>query len=228
MNNILLVTVTKVETTAVLDLFAKSTGYSFQRRSINGKTYYDLGTITGNNIFMVQSEMGTIGPGSSLITTKNAIEALHPSAIIMIGIAFGINPQKQNIGEILVSRQLVNYEQQKVTDDVIVPRWDKVTVSNKILELFRSGSLDWQGPKVHFGIVLSGDKLVASQKFRDDLLKHEPETIGGEMEGAGLYAAASESKVDWILVKAICDWGDGNKSDDYQVRKSVITHTLTG
>jgi nucleoside phosphorylase len=44
----------------------------------------------------------------------------------------------------------------------------------------------------------------------------EPEAIGGDMEGAGLYAAAGVAKVDWILVKAICDWADGNKNDDAQ------------
>jgi hypothetical protein len=31
------------------------------------------------------------------------------------------------------------------------------------------------------------------------------------MEGAGLYAACEEAHVDWILVKAICDWADGQK-----------------
>jgi nucleoside phosphorylase len=51
---------------------------------------------------------------------------------------------------------------------------------------------------------------------RDWLLKIEPEAIGGEMEGAGLYAAARDAKVDWILVKAICDWADGTKNNDAQ------------
>jgi len=32
------------------------------------------------------------------------------------------------------------------------------------------------------------------------------------MEGAGLYAACQVAKVDRLLVKAICDWADGNKS----------------
>ncbi len=36
------------------------------------------------------------------------------------------------------------------------------------------------------------------------------------MEGAGLYAAASDAKVDWILIKAICDWADGNKDNKAQ------------
>jgi nucleoside phosphorylase len=31
------------------------------------------------------------------------------------------------------------------------------------------------------------------------------------MEGAGLYAASTDRNVDWILVKAICDFADGKK-----------------
>jgi hypothetical protein len=60
--------------------------------------------------------------------------------------------------------------------------------------------------------MLSGEKLIDHQGFRDQLHKLEPEAIGGEMEGAGLYAAAQRKKVDWIVVKAICDRADGNKS----------------
>ena len=57
--------------------------------------------------------------------------------------------------------------------------------------------------------------------FRDQLLALEPEAIGGEMEGIGLYTAAQGEKVDWILVKAICDWADGNKETDKTSKAST-------
>lgn len=65
--------------------------------------------------------------------------------------------------------------------------------------------------------MLSGEKLVNDLSYRNDLLQTEPEAIGGEMEGAGVYVAARNSRVDWILVKAICDWADGNKDDKAQL-----------
>ena len=34
----------------------------------------------------------------------------------------------------------------------------------------------------------------------------------GEMEGAGVYAASYLKGIDWIVVKAISDWGDGTKN----------------
>src|SRR5947209_13837156 len=100
--------------------------------------------------------------------------------------------------------------------EVIKPRGDRPQVSTCLLDRFGASIFDWKGPKVHFGLILSGDKLINNKDYRDKLLGIESEAIGGEMEGTGVYAAAYRNKVDWILVKAICDWADGNKDDAYQ------------
>jgi nucleoside phosphorylase len=36
------------------------------------------------------------------------------------------------------------------------------------------------------------------------------------MEGAGIAAAAERKNREWIVVKGICDWGDGTKKDHHQ------------
>jgi nucleoside phosphorylase len=226
--DVLLVTVTEIETKAVLHAFTKKHQHGYERHSIGIKTYYELGTVNDARIFLVQSEMGVGGPGSSLLTVHEGIQALGPSSVIMVGIAFGVDNDKQRIGDVLVSRQLCGYELQRygTTCDgkpAIISRGDRVTASAKLLDRFTSGSLDWssrQGrceKRVHFGIILSGETLVDNIDYRDQLRALEPEAIGGEMEGVGLYTAAQNAKVDWILVKAICDWADGNKSGENMV-----------
>src|SRR3569833_2334329 len=57
--------------------------------------------------------------------------------------------------------------------------------------------------------------LLGPLRYRDQLKAAHPDAIGGEMEGSGIYAAAMRGKIDWALVKGICDWGHG-KSDEYQ------------
>lgn len=48
------------------------------------------------------------------------------------------------------------------------------------------------------------------------------EIIGGEMEGVGLAAALSRTNnSNWIVVKAICDWADGNKGEDKENRQRI-------
>ncbi len=218
--DILLVTVTAVEEQAVLSLFAKETEQAFQRHFIGDKTYFDLGVLNGARITMVQSEMGTGGPGGALLVVDEGIRMLSPSAVIMVGIAFGVDNQTQSLGNILVSQQLLGYELQKIASKgEIILRDDRPHASTKLLDRFRGGVLDWHGPKVEYGLILSGDKLIDYQDFRDQLRKLAPEAIGGEMEGTGLYSAAQRRKVDWILVKAICDWADGKKGEDKEARQ---------
>src|SRR5258708_1610094 len=215
--DVLLLTVTKVEAQTVLKLFQKEVGQPFQSFFLGDKTYFDLGALNGAHIVMVQSDMGSIGPGGALLVVDEAIRELSPSAIIMVGIAFGIDDKKQHIGDILVSQQLLGYEQKKVKsndsgEDEIIARGDRPHASIRLLDRFRSGALDWQGPDVEFGLLLSGEKLIESSHFREQLLKLAPEAIGGEMEGTGLYSSASRRKVDCIVVKSICAWSlDTNK-----------------
>ncbi len=214
--DVLLVTVTEVEARAVLEQCQAITGQPAAPTFLDDKTYHDLGNLGGARVCMVQSEMGVGGPGGALLTVQEGIRALAPTAVIMVGIAFGLDPKGQQIGDILIARQLLGYELQRVGTGpdgapTIRTRGDRPSASTRLLDRCRAGALTWRGPALHFGLVLSGEKLVDNQDFRAQLRQLEPEAIGGEMEGAGLYAAAQRSKVDWILVKAICDWADGKK-----------------
>lgn len=138
----------------------------------------------------------------------------------MVGIAFGIDSSKQLIGDVLVSSQLMLYEPQRVGNKdektIRIPRGDKAHASPRLLRYFRNAELSWDESKckVRFGLILSGDKLVDNIEFRQQLCDLNPEAIGGEMEGSGLYVACHDKGIDWILVKSICDWADGNKYEN--------------
>jgi nucleoside phosphorylase len=223
--NILIVTVTKVESSAVLQAFEQATHVTAIPLTIEDLPYFDLGTIDNARIFLTLSEMGTGGLGGSLQTVSKGIEALSPIAVIMVGIAFGVNYRKQSIGDILVTEQLRLYDlQRRGTQDgqeQIILRGDKPHASSRLIKIFKSADLLWQGATVRFGTVLTGDKLIDNIDHRDQLLSIESEAIGGEMEGAGLYVACQDKKVDWILVKGICDWADGNKGQDKESRQLI-------
>lgn len=220
--DVLIVTVTPVESRAVMDVFRQATKSEARVTPIGGRDYHDLGEVNGSRVFMGRSEMGAGGPGGSQEAVRKGIEALQPTAVIMAGIAFGIDESKQSIGDILVSTQLWLYDLQRVGVDKIVPRGDKPHASTWLIDRFGSAALHWDETigEIHPGLVLSGDKLVDNVDYRDQLKQFEETAIGGEMEGAGLYVACLDSKVDWIMVKAICDWADGNKDQDKKQRQS--------
>ncbi|WP_068816313.1 TIR domain-containing protein [Phormidesmis priestleyi] len=223
--DVLIVTVTKIESHAVLQTFEQTTGRRTTAQSIDNRLYFNLGEVNGAKVFLTQSEMGSGGLDASLLTVRKGIDSLSPTAVIMAGIAFGINDQKQAIGEILVTEQLRLYDLQRMgTQDVqpqIILRGDKPHASPWLINHFKSADLLWDGARVSFGVVLTGEKLVDNIDFREQLRSFEPEAIGGEMEGGGLYVACQDKKVDWILVKAICDWADGNKAQDKDARQQT-------
>jgi nucleoside phosphorylase/tetratricopeptide (TPR) repeat protein len=230
--DVLIVTATKTESRAVLRAFQAANGQKAAPQAIDEHTYFDLSAINGARVFLTQSEMGISGPGASLQTVAKGIEALDPAAVIMVGMAFGVDPDKQKIGDILVTEQLRLYELQRISTQAgqpkIVLRGDKPHASSWLINLFKSADLTWEGAPVHFGAVLSGEKLVDNVDFREQLRGFEPEATGGEMEGAGLYVACQDKKVDWILVKAICDWGDGNKAQDKEQRQQIAAENAAG
>ena len=220
-SNVLIITATPVESRAVIEAFAERTGQPACPVSIEDRVYHDLGEIQGTRAFMALTEMGSTGLGASHQTVQKGIAALRPQAVILVGIAFGVDQRKQAIGDILVSRQLLLYESQRIGEGKIIPRGDRPHASSRLINYLNSAQLYWResGIAVRFGLVLSGDKLVDHLDYREQLKQFGPEAIGGEMEGAGLYVASQDAKVDWIVVKAICDWADGHKAEDQETRQ---------
>ncbi|GHD40566.1 5'-methylthioadenosine/S-adenosylhomocysteine nucleosidase [Streptomyces galbus] len=215
---LLLLTATQVETKCVLDTFAQVLGPREKPLFGEHTTYFRLGEAHGCDIYLAQSEAGASGPGGSILTAYDAFRFLDPALVVMVGIAFGAKPGEQQVGDILVSRQVVAYESQRVggqgTRHRLVPRGDRVSASPRLLDRCRTVDIDWHLSTVHFGLLLSGEKLIDSADYLDQVAaQFGHEAVGGEMEGAGLYAAAYRQRKEWIVVKAISDWADGKKHE---------------
>lgn len=231
---ILIIVATDVEAESFIELFKELLGYTFSRMHSPDHTIHLLGELGGAEVYMVQCEMGIEGPGGAMLTTIDVIDFLNPTAVFCAGIAFGLQRHKQELGDILVSRLLHGYDLRKVNEKLgrqeIISRGSTVDSTVRVLDRFRSGSKDWHGAKIHFGLIMSGSTLSNSEVFVESLLDLEPEAIGAEMEGYGLYSAAVKRKKDWIVVKSICDWGM-NKTDEYQKLAATnvakfISHTI--
>ncbi|HSW26844.1 MAG TPA: NACHT domain-containing protein, partial [Burkholderiaceae bacterium] len=169
--------------------------------------------------------MGSGNPGAALVRVTNAIHAWAPQVVIGVGVGFGCRPEEHRFGDVLVSKQIQCYESQRVNTRAktkgavaLTLRGDRVTSSTDWLRMVRStdnarerDTPHW--PKLRFGLLLSGEKLIDNASFRDQLvLATGGEAIGGEMEAAGIYVACAENRCDWLIVKAISDWADGRKA----------------
>lgn len=232
-----LVVVTEVERSAVLKQLQPPGDDDEILQIFEGANTYVVGRIGMINVILCRSAMGSIGRDSSLTVTSELITNWRPNAVIMLGIAFGRDSNKQRLGSVLISDRIIPYEPQRLGEAEDQERGVPIQSGAVLLDRFNN-MLGWKflspdGEDCGFqvGPILSGEKLVDNTVFKDDLFNRYPKAIGGEMEGAGLAAACSRQMVEWIVVKAICDWGDGTKTNDYQefaaaASVSLIAHIM--
>ncbi len=208
--DVLLVTVTHIELRALLANHPERV-----RRTVGNKTYYDLGLVGRARTVVVRAN--EMGPIEAHVTVDEGIRALSPRAVIMTGIAFGVRTKEQQIGDVLVSKLIHDYDFERVGTDehdqlFSYQRGTRVPASDWLIDRFNAGNHDWPyPPEIHFGAILSGSKLVDNKVYQTALLRSAPDAIGGEMEGVGFSKAANRHMVHWLLVKGISDWADGTK-----------------
>lgn len=212
---LLLISVTDVEVQAILRMVPGAFPTVIGKR-----TYYDLGMIGETRTYLVQAT--GMGPSGVRSCIEDGIGALTPCALILVGIAFGLQPERQQIGDILLSRQVQDYDPQRwgigADQEVVIhSRGNRVTASEWLLDRFTAGKHCWKGTaQIQTGLLLSGSLLVDHPDVRDRLRHLAPEALGGEMEAATLCDVAQRHHVSWIVVKAIADHADGTKRQHEQ------------
>ncbi|TQM50633.1 nucleoside phosphorylase [Arcticibacter tournemirensis] len=221
--SILIVTATKIEKDVVHEyLFPIDGQDKILKIQKNSYTYY-LGKFGYYNaVHVATGNMGSISRNAAIKTTMKAIEFWKPKVVLMVGIAFGGKPEKVRIGDVLISECVVNYQLIRVNEDGShTYRGQEGPASSLLLNRFVSADdwrfnvkfddQDYEAKHVH-GLILSGEELVDNKDRKKELMTEWPDAIGGEMEGAGIYTACDGNSVSgWILVKGVCDYGDGDK-----------------
>ena len=224
--DVLLVTVNDAETNALSDALS-SAGFKSRTVFYTNNTYRVYAGVAGTVVATVRSGMSSRGSGGASLTVREAIEDLDPAYVIAVGVAFGMT-NKQPIGQVLISRQIADYELQRVgTDDgeaTVTDRGARVDAHPRVVGRFLAAELDKHGYNVKFGQIISGDKLIDNAEFRQSLARRFREAIGGEMEGAGIQAAADRAGTQWLVVKAVCDYA-AEKGANKARRQAIASGT---
>ncbi len=181
-------------------------------------------------VHMHPSSAASYTVGGSANAVRSALERFRPKLIVSLGVAFGIDPKKQHLGDVLLSSAVIPYDIfNKDTDGAITLRpkdkfytheafnaWDVLmrtpTFSLEKQEermslIERPLNFEWQ-----FGTMLSGGSVLSNKDKKKALLQAakrmgEEKIIGGEMEGIGVYFECRKPDIPCIVIKGICDWG---------------------
>lgn len=160
-----------------------------------------------------------------------ALVRFRPKLIVSLGVAFGIDPTKQKLGDLLLSSLVIPYDVfNKDTDGEItllpeekyytheaLNAWSVLLRNNEFsLEKEESNRVNLIGKEISFnwqwGAILSGGSVLSNEVRKRALLRAackcgEENIIGGEMEGVGVYFECEKKSVPCIVIKGICDYG---------------------
>ncbi|XP_067054319.1 death domain-containing ATP nucleosidase-like isoform X2 [Acropora muricata] len=182
------------------------------------------------------NEGAAVAQGSTIVVPK-AVRALHPKAVICVGYCAGLKEKKVKFGDVIISSKLATYAPTKVTGNGIIERGVQVPTSPLLSGILKYADYGWEAPKnseglevkVHKdGLLLSGPEVVSSDKRRMELIKRYPDAIGVEMEGEGLYAAAHDLCIEWVVIKGVSNYAGDNKSasDPWRPFSSLMAASL--
>lgn len=184
---------------------------------------------------IVQTSPGGAGADGAERKTVRAIEVVNPSIVIGVGVAFGRDEESQQLGDVIVGTVIQDYTYQRIGPaGKTRNRSAQPSVSPSLLNIFKN-SLGWRTRykvcNVTTAPLISGPNLIDDLEIKKQLFQQFPDAKGGEMEGAAILHAIQGSKVKVIIVKAICDWGDGKKQKDWQpfaahAAASYVLHQL--
>lgn len=156
-----------------------------------------------------QTETGANKDLGTTATVHDALKYFTPNVIFSIGVAFGIDLYTQNIGDVIVSKRILPYSENKRDEDMVRPdrsqdksidKWLHVRLANAI------GFLD----SVTYGDILTGGSVLSSFAEKDKICLGYSKSdfiAGGEMEGNALFQLASTDGIPGAVIKGICDWG---------------------
>lgn len=167
-----------------------------------------------------------VGRVDAAISTMQLLLTVEPRWLFVVGVAGGFSSNGVALGDLIVAQRLVDYEIQRVTEGDTEYRPRVYEADATLVAACKTAEgVDWQSrigiphslrSTVHFGTVLSGDKVVASQKAISSLMRVSQDALGVEMEGAGVAAAIARSATDigFLMIRGVVDLANSRKRED--------------
>lgn len=189
---------------------------------------YQKFSYAGYNIAVVTQNAMGMAAATSL--TTRAILAMNPKIVAMVGICAG-RKGKVALGDIIVADQVFDYTAGKKYVDRFAPRplsfsadddirnYISISVlnndrlSDSILQSWRGGRIPHR-IMVHMKAIASGTAVIDDQQTMISAAAIQDNLYGIDMEAYGVALACSALRRKWIVIKAVQDFADGNKSGD--------------
>ncbi|WP_315110573.1 hypothetical protein [Clostridium intestinale] len=207
----------------------------------NDNTIYDGGEIrdskNGKTFKVVTAMQTQMGMTAAAVLATKMINNFKPRYLVMTGIAAG-RKGEGNFGDIIIPTEIWDYCNGKVIDqngDIkFKPDPKYLSINSSIKEILNRNYeqelsqiyINYKGNKPNtilktvVGPLACGALVVQNESIFKNLIEpHNRKVKGLDMESYGIVFASNNSyklSPTTFILKSICDFGDGEKNDNYQ------------
>lgn len=203
-----------------------------QRQRVAGRDFW-CGHLHGQDVVAVLSGIGKVAAAT---TAALLIERFGVSRIVFTGVAGGLGAGV-NVGDVVLARSFLQHD---MDASPIFPRHEVPGYGRSVfpadapladaLELACSRMLGTlpqqlgpqtlnafglQAPRLHQGLLISGDRFVATTAESQALQRELPEALAVEMEGAAFAQVCHDFGVPLAVVRTISDRADDAAHVDF-------------
>jgi adenosylhomocysteine nucleosidase len=223
------------------DLIDAMRGAGDMRSVTLGQREYHAGTVNGVRCVATLARIGKVAAAT---TASTLIHVFKTDAIVFTGVAGGVHASVK-VGDIVVADTLLQHD---LDASPLFPRYevpllgksrfDTAARLNDVLlaacEAFvaeRGAALQAafmvDGPRVHRGMIVSGDRFIASHEAVEALRTALPDALATEMEGAALAQVCYEHGVPCAVVRTISDTADAHAPVSFAEFLTAIAATYS-
>ena len=203
-----------------------------QRVRVAGRDFW-AGHLHGRPVVAVLSRIGKV---AAAITATVLLERFGVRAIVFTGVAGGLAPGV-NVGDVVVATQLLQHD---LDASPIFPKYEvplmglsrfaaDAAIGDALAAVARETLRDpvalvgqeavdefgLHSPKVHRGLLVSGDRFVSTTAESEALQRALPDALAVEMEGAPVAQVCHDYGVPFAAMRTISDRADDTAHGDF-------------
>jgi len=159
-------------------------------------------------------------------TTAVLLDAFDASALLFTGVAGGLG-EGVRVGDIVVATMLLQHD---MNAEPLFPRWEvpltgrarfdtDAAWSARLAQASRAlvtADTHAVSATIHRGLVVSGDRFVATHAESDRLRELLPDALAVEMEGAAVAQVCHDFARPFAVVRTVSDRADDAAHGDFQ------------
>jgi adenosylhomocysteine nucleosidase len=167
-----------------------------------------------------------IGKVAAATTTAVLLDAFDAPALLFTGVAGGLG-EGVRVGDIVVATTLLQHD---MNAEPLFPRWEvpltgrarfdaDAAWSHRLAQASRAvaaADTHAHAATIHAGLVVSGDRFVATRAESDALRGALPDALAVEMEGAAVAQVCHDFGRPFGVVRTISDRADDAAHGDFQ------------